>query len=69
MKINMLQDGQVLTYYDNRVSQILMRNKHRDKNKRSFMETVVKTSPSQYMLFTWNIKFSVLFHYYMLLHY
>lgn len=58
MRINVLQDGHVLRYCDKRVSQILMRNRHRDKNKDNFMENVAKTFPFQYILFILNTKFS-----------
>lgn len=52
MRINMVQDGHVLRYCDNRVSQMLWRNKYRDKNHDKFMVNVAKTFPSQNILFT-----------------
>lgn len=50
MRINMLQDGHVLTYCDNKVSEILRRNKHSDKTKHKFMGNVEKTFPSEYII-------------------
>jgi len=51
MRMNKLEDGHALRYCHNRASQMLRRNKHRDKNQDNFMKNVAKTMSLEYIFF------------------